>query len=222
MDFVLNLRPALDDVTASFENLAGAKQNLAKGLRKTPNCGKSGPSDSLRNVEKGNENSARHITLLAETLAEQTSDAGQLALVTGEPNKLTDSFYDVAKALNSFSDDIQTLADNIDNQSLNGVGKVASAVEHVADSLAQFTGAFSHVKGPSNLLVKLSTALTGFDTGVKDLSASFKAVMEAASDKQKSCRVDTGVPEALSDVIKQADIISENLEILNLNLSNLL
>lgn len=208
----LDLLPVTVYAANGFDNVAKARQALAKALTNASNCDSSGSNEAISNVNKANEHFAQVFSTLNGVIANQTNDAGQLRILTGNLSEITTHFRDFGDALNSLSKYIQTLADNINTENFYGYN-INVSIEDIMNSTSGFIQVFNNLEDPSKLLLKLVSLITGFTNSESNLAVSLEAESKASSAAEKRCNVSTGTPERLNSYAKLVKVVKENLQL---------
>lgn len=208
----VDLFPVTIFAANGLNNVATARQAFAKALKNASHCDSSGSNEALSNVSKGNEKFAQVFSTLNEVIANQTNDAGQLRLLTGNLSEITYHFRLFGDALNSLSKAIQTLADNINTENYYG-DNINPSIEDIIKSTSGFVKVFINFEDPSKLLLQLVSALTGFTDSELNLDLSLEAEAEALSAAEKRCNVSTGTPEILYSYAGEVKIVHKILQL---------
>lgn len=173
----LDLLLALLDASNNFEHLADA--TMKKTLEKRE-----------RNKVADQKTSAMAKNLMKKSDARELCPAiVRQSLLSGDLRKLIHSSHGVADVYNSFAENIRALANDVDHESLDVVGKLTDAQADLVKSLVQFSAALSGVKGPSKRFLKVSTALTAYDNAIHHAITSLKAETKSSRNAERKCNV---------------------------------
>lgn len=211
---LVTLLPYFKNATDGYNEVADAKMAFAKALNDTNNCGLSGSNETLLNVAKGHDAVAQAVSSLAEAIRNNTNDAGQLKLLTGDIRQIADQIENVGVALKTLASFINTLTDNIDTVSLDGVDKLVASQKNSTNASRAFYAAFIQLKAPSKTLLQVTSLLFGFTDALSNMVDGLQAEIYAISAAEGRCNVSTGIPKALNSYKESVDAIDQQVMLL--------
>lgn len=216
LEGVVFLIPNLDDATRAIEGMGEGETRLAEAIEGTSSCGSSGSNTSLLIVAEGNIEVAESIFALNSALTNETSESGQLRLLTGDLSEIPTTTENVAKKMQSLNRDRDILIDNIDSVSFDGADQLLNALKYLKKSIVEFKKAFDRTTGVSNLVLKVVSVpvISGFTNSLDIWALGYKKESEAFKSLEETCQISTGLPEITNELYEIVFDLYKDFEIL--------
>lgn len=103
----------------------------------------------------------------------------------GDVSQVSEKVGNAGEALKTLATYIQTLADNIDTVSFDGVDKLVASQDDSTKASNEFYATFSQLNNPLNTVFQTLSLLTGFLESLQNLSNSLEAEIEATCLREK-------------------------------------